>query len=154
LGYRQQGWDGLSMEHRREVAIRRIEMANKIGWPALAQSWQETLRALNEQLHILEEPVTDNFEVKNEISSGMGSAFYPPPPEQRPANYSPLPADLSPREIDVLRLICDGGTRKTIGRSLGISPSTADAHVKSIHIKLGVHSNVQAAVLAVKAGLV
>jgi DNA-binding NarL/FixJ family response regulator len=58
------------------------------------------------------------------------------------------------REVEVLRLIADGADNATIGRQLSISPHTVKQYVTNIFEKLGVHSRVQAAVYAVRAGLV
>ena len=52
---------------------------------------------------------------------------------------------LTPREIDVLRLVADGKTNSEIGRELFISTKTASVHVSHILQKLGVSSRVQAA---------
>jgi len=58
------------------------------------------------------------------------------------------------REVEVLKLIADGADNATIGRQLSISPHTVKQYVTNIFEKLGVHSRVQAAVYAVRAGLV
>lgn len=61
---------------------------------------------------------------------------------------------LTARERDVLRLIAEGADNGAIGRELSISGHTVKQHVTSILQKLGVHSRVQAAVYAVRHGLV
>lgn len=61
---------------------------------------------------------------------------------------------LTPREQAVLRLMAGGANNKTIGRELSISPNTVKQYVGSIFEKLGVRSRVQAAVHAVRVGLV
>jgi DNA-binding NarL/FixJ family response regulator len=61
---------------------------------------------------------------------------------------------LSPRELDVLRLIVDGCDNGEIGRRLHLSASTIKHHASSILEKLGVENRIQAAVLAVRSGLV
>jgi two-component system NarL family response regulator len=61
---------------------------------------------------------------------------------------------LTPREQAVLRLMADGADNVAIGRELSISPHTVKQYVKSIFEKLGVRSRVQAAVHAVRVGLV
>lgn len=62
--------------------------------------------------------------------------------------------DLTARELDVLRLIADGADNAAIGRTLSISTHTVKQHVTNILEKLEVRSRVQAAVYAVRAGLV
>jgi two-component system NarL family response regulator len=62
--------------------------------------------------------------------------------------------ELTPREEAVLRLIAQGADNVQIGAELSISPHTVKQHVTNIFEKLGVHSRVQAAVYAVRAGWV
>jgi DNA-binding NarL/FixJ family response regulator len=61
---------------------------------------------------------------------------------------------LTPREAEVLRLIVAGADNVAIGLELSISPHTVKQYVTNIFEKLGVRSRVQAAVYAVRAGLV
>jgi two-component system nitrate/nitrite response regulator NarL len=61
---------------------------------------------------------------------------------------------LTPREEEVLRLIAQGADNVAIGLELSISPHTVKQYVTNIFEKLGVRSRVQAAVYAVRAGLV
>lgn len=61
--------------------------------------------------------------------------------------------ELTPRESEILGLLAEGQSNKTIARNLGISDGTVKLHVKSILRKLGVHSRVEAAVIAVEHGM-
>ena len=61
---------------------------------------------------------------------------------------------LTPREEEVLRLIAAGVDNVAIGLELSISPHTVKQHVTNIFEKLGVRTRVEAAVYAVRAGLV
>ncbi len=61
---------------------------------------------------------------------------------------------LSDRELQVLRLIVDGADNAAIGAELSISRHTVKQYVTRIFEKLGVHSRVEAAVYAVRKGLV
>ncbi len=66
-----------------------------------------------------------------------------------------LSADpLTPREREVLGLIGRGMANKVIARELSLSEKTVKAHVSSILAKLGVHDRTQAALYAVREGLV
>jgi DNA-binding CsgD family transcriptional regulator len=49
----------------------------------------------------------------------------------------PEEAKLTPRELDVMRLVADDRTSKEIGRILLISPRTVEMHVRSSLRKLG-----------------
>jgi DNA-binding NarL/FixJ family response regulator len=61
---------------------------------------------------------------------------------------------LTDRECDVLRLLAEGLDNREIAEALFMSPTTVKRHVSSIVVKLGVSNRVQAAILAVRAGLV
>jgi NarL family two-component system response regulator LiaR len=61
---------------------------------------------------------------------------------------------LTPRELDVLRLICQGLANKEIAAELAISEKTVKVHVSHILSKLGVFDRTGAVVAAVKCGLV
>lgn len=70
------------------------------------------------------------------------------------ADDTPGPFDtLTPREGEILNLLAEGQSNKVIARNLGISDGTVKLHVKAILRKLGVHSRVEAAVLAVQHSL-
>ena len=62
-------------------------------------------------------------------------------------------SDLTPREREILCLLAEGQSNKLIARNLGISDGTVKLHVKAILRKLGIHSRVEAAVIAVEQGL-
>lgn len=67
------------------------------------------------------------------------------PKEQKP---------LSEREMDVLRLVARGKTNKEIARELRLGGETVKTHVSNILTKLGVQGRTQAALQAVRMGLV
>lgn len=69
-----------------------------------------------------------------------------------PDDSSPFD-ELTPRENEILNLLAEGQSNKVIARNLGISDGTVKLHVKAILRKLGVHSRVEAAVIAVEQGL-
>lgn len=61
---------------------------------------------------------------------------------------------LSPRELEVLRLMSDGRENKQIARQLGISEATVKTHVKALYTRLGVRSRAQATSTALRLGLI
>lgn len=71
----------------------------------------------------------------------------------RDLSATPALEQLTPREIDVLRLLAEGMENAEIAAALNISPRTAKNHVSSILAKLGLPSRVQAAVYAVRQGV-
>jgi DNA-binding NarL/FixJ family response regulator len=62
--------------------------------------------------------------------------------------------DLTSRELDVLRLVVEGLANKQIAQRLGIGEKTVKTHVSRVLAKLGVEDRTQAAVLAIREGLV
>ncbi len=61
---------------------------------------------------------------------------------------------LTPREIDVLRLIARGNANKEIARKLSLTEETVKGHVKNILTKLGVHDRTHAVTIGVKRGII
>jgi two-component system, NarL family, response regulator LiaR len=61
---------------------------------------------------------------------------------------------LSERELEVLKLLVEGNSNPEIATLLYISLSTVKAHIRSIMTKLAVDDRVQAAVVALRSGLV
>lgn len=59
-------------------------------------------------------------------------------------------AELTPREHEILCHLAEGHSNKVIAKRLGISDGTVKLHVKAILRKLGIHSRVEAAVIAVE----
>jgi DNA-binding NarL/FixJ family response regulator len=70
-----------------------------------------------------------------------------------PAKADPL-AELTEREREVLILVANGQANKEIAGALGITERTARTHVSNILGKLGLASRTQAALFAVREGLV
>jgi DNA-binding CsgD family transcriptional regulator/tetratricopeptide (TPR) repeat protein len=75
------------------------------------------------------------------------------PPARSPVALAESPEHLTPREVDVLRLIAAGKTDREIGETLFVSRRTAATHVARIFAKLGVGSRAAAAAWAVRHGL-
>jgi DNA-binding NarL/FixJ family response regulator len=72
--------------------------------------------------------------------------------ERRPPDA--VRAELSDREVEVLRLLAAGKGNAEIAGELFISPKTVKNHIASILVKLQIENRIQAAVYAVKAGIV
>ncbi len=71
------------------------------------------------------------------------------------ATKSPIfPAGLSPREVDVLRLVADGLTDAEIAERLFLSRRTVSAHLRSVYNKIGIGSRAAAAVWAKEQGVI
>jgi len=67
---------------------------------------------------------------------------------------APPSEQLTPRELDVLRLVVEGFANKEIAHRLGITEKTVKTHVSSVLQKLGVPDRTSAAVLALRRRLV
>lgn len=62
--------------------------------------------------------------------------------------------DLTPRELEILKLLADGFTAKEISSKLAVSHKTVSSHLHNILLKLDVHSQAQAVGAAFRRGLV
>jgi two-component system, NarL family, response regulator LiaR len=97
----------------------------------------------------------------NAISAAVEGATYLDPQIARrvienlkPPSPSSNPAHLSQRELEVLKLMVDGLSNPEIAEKLYLSPNTVKTHVRGIMNKLSVDDRVQAAVVALRSGLV
>jgi len=61
---------------------------------------------------------------------------------------------LTPREVEVLRLICRGRSNREIARALGLSANTIAVHRANIMHALGIHKTAELVVYAISRGLV
>jgi DNA-binding NarL/FixJ family response regulator len=65
-----------------------------------------------------------------------------------------IKSDLSDRELEVLKLVANGHDNAQIAAQLVISPKTVKNHISNILMKLQIENRIQAAVFAVRSGLV
>jgi DNA-binding CsgD family transcriptional regulator len=72
--------------------------------------------------------------------------------ESRPRPDAP-PAGLTPREVEVLRLVATGRTNREVAEALFISPKTVSVHVSNLLAKLGAANRAEAAAIAHRLGL-
>lgn len=93
-------------------------------------------------------PVKDGNSVVAIFGLGQGLAASPP----APAVHSASP-DLTPRQLEVLRLLAEGKSTDEIARVFTISPTTVRNHVAALLTVLGVHSRLQAVLKAKQSGL-
>lgn len=62
--------------------------------------------------------------------------------------------DLSPREVEVVRMVADGRSNKWIGEDLGLSALTVKSHLARIGRKLGTGDRAHMVTLALRAGII
>lgn len=93
--------------------------------------------------------------LSREVAQILTSRALEPAPDDGAAEHARLDLPtLTERETEVLQLLVDGADNATIGRELSISPHTVKQYMTNIFEKLQVNGRVQAAVYAVRAGLV
>jgi len=71
-----------------------------------------------------------------------------------PGKQTPLADDLTPREMEVLKLIAAGLSNKEIAQGLVLSEKTVKNHINNIFSKLHVYDRSQAMLYAIRQGLV
>lgn len=74
-------------------------------------------------------------------------------PNSAPTTESTVTADLSQREIEILKLIADGLSNTEIAERLHLSKGTVQNYVSNIFVKLDVTDRTQAAIIALRHGL-
>jgi len=92
--------------------------------------------------------VTASHEIENLVRERLLQAAGRPMSDGGPA------AELTRRELEVLRLMAAGSNTKAMATGLHVSPATVRNHVQNILGKLGVHSRLEAAAYATRNGLV
>ncbi len=87
-----------------------------------------------------------------------GGAVFPPASDARAASQTAaartLAAPLTMRELDVLRLVAEGASNREAAAQLDVSAKTVEAHLSSVYGKLGVRSRTEAAIAAVRDGII
>ena len=137
----------LSMHKNEEYIIQALQ-AGASGYLLKGASVSELTLAIrsvaNGQVHLspeVSQRVADYEErfgaIPNEVDAGARS-----------------PAELTPRESEVLQLIAEGRTMHEIARTLGISPKTVETHRYRLMDRLNIHHITGLVRYAIKAGLV
>lgn len=123
-----------SVVHRAETLARHARHASRVGDPAGAAELATRARGLAApigQVRVLR--VLDEIRAST-VPGVIGSG----------------PDALTPREVDVLRLVAEGLSNREVGERLHISANTAANHVRSILIKTGAANRTQAAIFAAR----
>ncbi|MGJ8722933.1 MAG: response regulator [Roseibacillus sp.] len=82
-----------------------------------------------------------------------GERYLPPAIASRLADRLVRPS-LSPRELDVLRLVAKGRSNKELASAMFISEETVKSHMKSLFLKLDVHDRAEAVSASLKRGII
>ncbi len=99
----------------------------------------------------LQQAIDEAFALAVDVAVAPPSLTVADPVEVAPG--PPAPYGLTPRELEVLRLLVEGRSNPEIAAALFISPRTAGNHVANILAKLDVDSRTAAATHAVRLGL-
>lgn len=83
----------------------------------------------------------------------MGEVFAPLSMLDEAPSLSAMLEELTRREMDVLKGICEGKSNKEIGRDLDVQEVTIKLHVKTLSRKLGAKNRTHAAMIARDGGL-
>lgn len=107
----------------------------------------------DELLPALNDAIQGQNVVAKELIGSLTSIIQGKPEQQDTLEPATPLSELTPREQEILSHIAEGQSNKVIAKHLGISDGTVKLHVKAILRKLGVHSRVEAAVIAVEHGV-
>ena len=109
---------------------------------AWSKAWEEG-RAMSMEVAL-------EYALSEELSTITSSAVHT---EQLSTPVSEHPAQLTPREVEVLNLVAEGLTNPQVAQKLFLSPRTVQRHLNSVYRKLGVSSRAAATRLALEHGL-
>jgi DNA-binding NarL/FixJ family response regulator len=83
-----------------------------------------------------------------------GETIFDPQVEQQSVLKGERNSGLTPRELEVLRMIVDGQSNKEIAAALNLSANTVAVHRANIMNALGIHKTAELVTYAIRAGLV
>ena len=121
------------------------------------------LRNVGWRRAVLISPRDDTVAVKGAIVSGVRSYVVMPEEESVDAQVTAFPRsrlrlghadDLSHREVEVLQLVADGQSNKSIGITLGLSALTVKSHLARISRKLGTGDRAEMVAISMRNGSV
>jgi DNA-binding NarL/FixJ family response regulator len=92
------------------------------------------------------------FYVSPEVTRGLFGKMEEPAVERRESRLGASGEVLTPRELDIVRLVGKGFGNKEIAQELGVSVTTVRTHLSRVYDKLGPGSRLELALYAVNAG--
>ena len=134
----------ISLESTQQSVVNAVR--NKLGEETFNSIWLQGRRMTPEQAIAARESVFTQVSRKAKQQQALSTS-----PTKQKVSY---PLGLTPREVDVLRLVAQGLTDAEIAERLDISYRTVSTHLTSIYNKLGINSRVAAVRFAVEKQLV
>ncbi len=134
----------LSM-YQEEEYLRRVLAAGAAGYILKRAAGPELLIAIRavDRGDVYLDPALTRMLVEDYLDRGLAQ----PPQEEPPA------VSLTPRELEVLRLVAQGHTNREIAEILVVSVKTVETHKANIMKKLGLHSRAELVRYALRRGL-
>jgi DNA-binding NarL/FixJ family response regulator len=142
-------WDGCRLAaalRKRHRALRVIGLAGEIDLTLSKRAYQAGIRSIV--------PRSGGIPaVLQAVRPSRGSKQRVVPMEPPPLKKERASRALTPRELDVLRLVGSGHTTREVSERLGISPKTVENHKQRMFAKLGVQNQAHAVAVAMRSGI-
>lgn len=135
-------------------AIRDLDATARIIVLTMYKGDEDIHRAINAgaSTYLLKDTLADDLpRIIREVHAGRQTL--PPDVQARLQERAASPT-LTPREIDVMKLVAAGRRDKEIAVALAISNQTARVHIKNIYAKLGVGDRTEAMNVAIRRGII
>ncbi|PYE50473.1 ATP-binding protein [Deinococcus yavapaiensis] len=151
--------EGFIFAERADDLLARVHLLHSSGLLALERREPaEAVARLEEAIGLLDRLGSTQRREACLAALARARAALAAPPARRPeaagtAPHHDLLTDLTPRELEVLKLLASGLSNPAIGEQLGITRLTVTGHVRVIFSKLGVSSRTAAARVALERGL-
>ena len=135
--------------------IAALALAERSGSPVwLARVQHDWAVVLCERADLLHESCSTATRIgMTDLATSCRAALAPRTADPLGADVAALPGGLSPREVEVLRLVAAGRSNREIGAVLFISPNTVANHVRSILQKTRAANRAEATAYAARHGL-
>jgi len=150
LDYRLPGEDGISCARRMLDEFPGAKIILFSVFEAQEDIWRAVQAGVKGYLSKNARDVEDVMEAIREVAAG--GTFFPASIAQR-LEQRMQHGQLTPREMDVLRLLPDGNSNKMIADILGISLPMVKFHVGNLREKLGAQDRTQVVAIAYKRGI-